>query len=551
MKVRRRKPEVLTPDFGLLTSDSQLPMKKLLISLVLFAQVCCTEKRLPDFSDFEHYIDVFNEHDNELYVQYIPNEQAADFLRDNIPIFQCPDPDIERTYYFRWWTYRKHIKQTDTGFVITEFLPEVSWAGPHNTISCGLSPHIMEGRWLHNPEYLDDYIDYWCYGGKEGGLADNLFSYSNWMGDALWQRYLVNGRKDMLVTQLPAMIAAFEKWKKEHGTNDHLYWSYDVRDGMEESVSGSRTRKNRRATISAYAYGDAKAIANTARLAQNSPLLAAYEKEAASIKEAINEKLWDKKAQFYKVLFENDSLSGCRELHGFTPWYFSIPPPAHAIAWEQLMDKNGFFSPYGPTTAEQRHPGFSVEKAYTSPKACRWDGPVWPFATSVTLTALANYLNESPQPVLSKKDYFRQLQIYAKSQQLVQEEGGVVPWIDESLDPRNGAWITRERFNNMNTEGWQAKERGKDYNHSTFCDLVITGLIGVRPGENEVTVNPLIPADTWDWFYLNEVLYKGKNLAVIWDKTGRKYGLGKGFKVFYAGKEVFSSNTIEKAIVKL
>jgi len=23
-------------------------------------------------------------------------------------------------------------------------------------------------------------------------------------------------------------------------------------------------------------------------------------------------------------------------------------------------------------------------------------------------------------------------------------------------------------------------ERGKDYNHSTFCDLIITGLVGLR-----------------------------------------------------------------------
>ena len=25
------------------------------------------------------------------------------------------------------------------------------------------------------------------------------------------------------------------------------------------------------------------------------------------------------------------------------------------------------------------------------------------------------------------------------------------------------------------------RERGKDYNHSTFCDLVTCGLVGVRP----------------------------------------------------------------------
>ena len=85
---------------------------------------------------FKHYVDAFNENDEELYVRHISNEKAWEFLKANIPLLECRDKDIERTYYFRWWTYRKHIKNTPDGFVITEFLPEVPWAGKHNTISC-------------------------------------------------------------------------------------------------------------------------------------------------------------------------------------------------------------------------------------------------------------------------------------------------------------------------------------------------------------------------------------------------------------------------------
>jgi len=53
-------------------------------------------------------------------------------------------------------------------------------------------------------------------------------------------------------------------------------------------------------------------------------------------------------------------------------------------------------------------------------------------------------------------------------------------------------------------EGKGGQERGKDYNHSTFCDLVISGLIGLRPQDgNTVTVNPLVPQEQWDWFCLD------------------------------------------------
>jgi len=116
---------------------------------------------------FRHYVDRFDREDEELYVQYIPNAQAWPFLRANSPLFECPDQEIERTYYFRWWTYRKHIKQTPAGFVITEFLPPVAWAGKYNTINCAAGHHFYEGRWLHDPKYLNDYATFWL---RKGGV---------------------------------------------------------------------------------------------------------------------------------------------------------------------------------------------------------------------------------------------------------------------------------------------------------------------------------------------------------------------------------------------
>ena len=47
-----------------------------------------------------------------------------------------------------------------------------------------------------------------------------------------------------------------------------------------------------------------------------------------------------------------------------------------------------------------------------------------------------------------------------------------------------GTWISRSILNRWRAEGKKGvekkgnRERGKDYNHSTFVDLVISGLIG-------------------------------------------------------------------------
>ena len=50
--------------------------------------------------------------------------------------------------------------------------------------------------------------------------------------------------------------------------------------------------------------------------------------------------------------------------------------------WKQIVDPQGFYAPFGPTTAEQRHPQFSV--VYRGHE-CQWNGPSWPYSTAVTL----------------------------------------------------------------------------------------------------------------------------------------------------------------------
>lgn len=502
-------------------------------------------------SILQRYVETFNRHDEELYPQHIPNAAAFDFLRANIPRFECPDKELEEIYHFRWWTYRKHLKQTPDGFVITEFLPKVSWSGKHNTINCPAGHHFYEGRWLRDPQYLDDYAIFWF---RKGGEPRR---YSFWAADALWARHLVHPNPTLLTNLLDDLVANYEAWEKARLGPEGLFWQIDDRDGMEVSIGGSGYR----ATINSYQYGDALAIARIARLAGREPVAATYEAKAARLKTLVLDQLWDPEAEFFKVLprkGRNDptpaeSLADARELHGYTPWYFGLPEPRHAAAWRQLMDPQGFYAPFGPTTAEQRHPKFAV--SYQGHE-CQWNGPSWPLATAVTLTGLANLLNGPPQEHIGAKDYFEVLKIYAKSHRLKREDGTVVPWIDENLNPHTGDWISRTRLKSWKNGTWDdgkgGRERGKDYNHSSFCDLVITGLVGLRPRADDVVeVNPLLPADAWDWFCLDGVPYHGRALTILWDKTGRKYGRGEGLRVLADGREIARAAALQRVTGKL
>ena len=145
---------------------------KFLSSLLIIAFLSCNvaekKKKIIPQDRLKNYVDRFNENDNELYKQFISNDESFEFLNKNIPMIDLPNKEIEETYYFRWWTYRKHIKNTDDGFVITEFLPKVFWSGKYNTINCPAAHHIYEGRWLKDPKYVSEYINFWLENSGDG-----------------------------------------------------------------------------------------------------------------------------------------------------------------------------------------------------------------------------------------------------------------------------------------------------------------------------------------------------------------------------------------------
>ncbi len=443
-------------------------------------------------------------------VNVVPNAASWDWLQANIPFFACPDPDVEETYYFRWWSFRKHLVRLPTGYAFTEFLTRPA------PISSALGHHLYEGRWLHRQDFLDDYVRYWLP--EPGGrINPDLHKYSQWLEDALWQRYLVIQDRAFLVPLLDILVRDYGAWEAERQLPGGLFWQYDVRDAMEDSISGSRTKKNARPTINSYMFGNARAIAAIARLAGRGDLALAYDRKAADLKRLVQASLWDLGAQFFMVRQEGGGLSDAREEIGFIPWYFGLPDRGHGSAWGQFADPAGFRSPFGLTTGAAP-PLFRSHGIGN----CEWDGAVWPFATSQTLTALANVLHDEPGAPVSGADYFDAFLAYVRSQHY---DGR--PYIGEYLDEEDGYWLKGPA------------ERSRYYNHSTFADLVITGVVGLRPRADEILeLHPLLPPGVWDWFALDGVAYHGRNLTILWDRLGTRYGRGRGLIVLCDGREI-------------
>lgn len=500
------------------------------------------------------YTDKFNRQDEEFIVQHISNENAYEWLKEQIPLFECSDKETEETYYFRWWVYRKHVKSTPEGYIITEFLPEVYWAGKYNSINCAAGHHLYEGRWLRSgEEYLEDDIRFWIRG------SGDVRSYSTWIADAIYQYCLVKGDFQIAEDLLPDLVENYEQWEKDHLHESGLFWSIDDRDAMEYSISGNGLRP----TLNSYMYADALAISRIADMAGDSFTGEKYRKKAENIKTLVQEKMWDDTGKFFKVIplqkradpveqWDFDKMAplhNVREEIGFIPWCFELPDKGYEEAWKQIVDPEGFSSPCGPTTAEQRHPRYGYEQA---DHECLWNSPSWPFATTQTLTAMANLLKDYPQNYVTKEDFWHIFAGYTHAHYRTLENGDRINWLDENLDPYTGEWISRKILKEW---GWRADkggyERGKDYNHSAYADLIISKIFGLEPQENgDIRIRPMIP-DEWEYCKLEKVECLGKELTVIYDRTGNKYHQGKGFRIWCQGKTVHQSADAEEVLIRL
>lgn len=505
----------------------------------------------------ETYVDRFNSMDEECYKNEITNSEALSWMNKNIPFMECSDKTIEEIYYFRWWTYRKHIRKTPVGYIITEFLADVPWAGIYNSINAANAHHLSEGRWIrYGKTYLEDYIRFWIYG--EG----RTHFYSTWLITAIWEYCSVRNDYSIGIENLDAICAYYEKWENEHLDKSGFFWSIDNFDAMENTISGTaenlKPDKGFRITLNSYMAADAYAISKFAVLANRNDIALKYKEKGDKLRKLIIEKLWDRDFfKSYHSLEESGDIEfsklpperNAREEMGYIPWRFDLPHPGMETAFSFLKCPKGFKNPFGITTAEQSHPRFLFEVNHE----CLWNGYIWPYATSHTLTAIIHLLHNYNQDVMSKNDFYDMLHQYANSQYIIDDNGVKRPWIDEVIDPRNGEWSSRKILKDL---GWPTRiggyERGKDYNHSTFCDLVISGLAGIYVNDNgTLDVEPLFEAENLDYFCVDSVLCGGHDISVFWDKNGGRYGNSAGLTVYCDEKKVGFADTPSKISIKL
>lgn len=491
-----------------------------------------------------------------LGAKYFGNDAA--WYEQNIPFFSCSDSEIEQIYYYRWKLYKSHLKDLgDRGYIVTEFLDDVSWSlKPYESLNDATGFHINEGRWLKDRRYVNDYIDFMYHGGNDRHFSEAI-------ADAAYAHYLVNGDRAFAIKNLEAMKRIYRQWDDHYDAAKSMYFIEPLLDATEYTISsvdasggkeGFRGGDAFRPSINSFQFANALAISKLSAMTGDAASAKEYAAKATTLRDLTQKNLWNDNYQHfidrYKVsnsfVHYWDFIRG-RELAGYTPWYFNLPDKdaRYNAAWSHILSPAELGGPYGIRTVEPSYEYYMKQYRYVledsvSKPECQWNGPSWPFQTTLALGGMANLLNNySSQSVIHTDDYLRLLQQYTK-----QHFQNGQPDLQEDYNPDTGNAIV-------------GLHRSHHYNHSGYNDLVITGLVGLRPRADDVLeINPLVPTSAKagmpiSYFCLENVLYHGRLITVVYDRDGKKYNKGVGLSVYVDGQQVVKPSPLGKKTITL
>ncbi|WP_244501464.1 MGH1-like glycoside hydrolase domain-containing protein [Sphingomonas gellani] len=476
----------------------------------------------------------------------------AAWYRDRIPFFRSSDPTLDDVYYYRWQIVRAHQRDLGgKGYITTEFANDVSWQRePEASLNDATGFHVAELRWLRDRRFADDYLDYMLSGGNDRHFSDYIAA-------SVWGRYLVDGDAAAATRHLAEMRRLYDAWYDHLDWSKGLYWISPLLDATEYTIASIDASGGKdgffggeafRPTVNSYMFAQARALSQLAALTSDDATAKDYAARAEAIKTRVQQDLWNPALGHFTDRYKVNNqfvtywqpIRG-RELAGYAPWAFDLPDdtPAFGAAWSHVMAPTGFRGPAGLRTVEPGYQYYMRQYRYegTQPE-CQWNGPVWPFQTTQVLEGMINLLDHYHQTSVTRADFMQLLRQYAR---LHYQDGRLD--LEEDYHPDTGRPIV-------------GLARSHHYFHSGFDNLVLTGVVGIRPRADEVLeVNPLLPSrgdpQALSWFRAEQIPYHGHLVAVTWDADGRHFRQGAGLRVEVDGREVANTPGLSRIVVAL
>jgi hypothetical protein len=218
-----------------------------------------------------HYVDRFNSDGGRKRHQLCaPTPASKDWLRKRtFPFFECPDREVEEMYYFAGGRSANIWCRPWTALCFTEFLTPMKHAAA-NTISCAAGFIIAEGRWLHDQNYLDDYVAYSGFAARTARPATAFSQVQQLVGrgaftTVIWSWRPADFRQPACSTIWCARLPG--QWEQERWlTNGRVLAIRRPRrhGGVHQRLAH---QPKSAPTINSYMFANARAIAGHRRLA--------------------------------------------------------------------------------------------------------------------------------------------------------------------------------------------------------------------------------------------------------------------------------------------
>jgi len=477
-------------------------------------------------------------------------EQYAKWIVDNVPHFVSLDQGLTKQYWHRATSVtRKTLFKVGDGRLTDWGIAEGRWGSSwySNLISYGAGHQIRETRWLRDPQYVHGIISTWCNNLKPNGIFPNYIrtneigdgQYTDWITSTVWDAACVHPDVEKLRGWSDALRQNVDGWLAVYDTdNDGLllvdshWWT-----GMEWQPSffffngfdkDKQEQHLERVDLTAYVYGNAKNLSKIYALVGDAHGETKYREIAEKIRAAMETAMWDETTKFFYSL---EPASGnkalVKEVVGVYPFYFSMfegdSAARYLSAWNSILDPAEFWTAWPVASATKKSPAYSQDVNFNGKRVggCMWNGPTWPHANSIVLSAMAATLRENASSPLTKDKLFELFQSFTMAQ--FKDQDLAFPWTGEYYNGDTAAWRTDER----------------DYNHSTYLDILIADIAGLRPrADNVIELHPLIGTQVPP-FLIDGIRYHDHDVSILWSPAGnvenQPDGL-QGYRVYVDGK---------------
>jgi hypothetical protein len=408
------------------------------------------------------------------------------YWQDEIPVFHCSNPDLERLWLYTWFVQRSNCVNLGQRRFPWRFQVPSKHTYPHLWF-WDSAFHALVTRWLRDPrlahddlrtaaiqQYPDGMIPHetylepdtawgnWPDGDGQSSSVTQLPIFAH----AVWETFRVTRDRALLSDLYPALVR-YDDWlrRERDRDGDGLVTLVHRWEGWDTSPRWDWGLDVEPVDVNCFYFAQKQALAKIAEELGDPTHAAHYRQDAERVAEAIRGKMWDPEAQtFFDLRGEKEIPVRVRTPAALIALPFGIADPAQADALiAQLADPNRFWAPYPVPTVALDEPTFSPRDY--------WRGPVWINQNWLIIDGLRRYHREDLAGALLRRTF--------------------------DLLTREGHPSNREYFDPLTGEGLGAVDLG----WTGLCnDLIIRHVCGVQP-EAPQTLSPLDIG--LDWYELH------------------------------------------------